>query len=167
MYRITKAYYKFLIPDTSTIDGGTGSPLGDLFLKEIIILIKLYLLNDITGFNLAYSSTFENLKTSNSSYTLDKYASSLVDLIDIIYSLIAVNADLKKQITILENEELALFNQSVNITSVSLSQNTSLKMEYLQYLLLYDINLTNGMFIDSYLEVAKQVLTDNGGQLKF
>jgi hypothetical protein len=40
-------------------------------------------------------------------------------------------------------------------------------MEYLQYLLLYDINLTNGMFIDSYLEVAKQVLTDNGGQLKF
>ncbi len=166
MYRITKAYYKFLTPDTS-IDGGTGSALGDLFLKEIIIMIKLYLQNDITGFNLAYGTTYENLKTSNSSYVLDTYASSLVDLIEIIYSLIAVNADLKRQISILENEELALFNQSVNIKSVSLNQDTSLKLEYLQYLLLYDINLTNGLFIDSYLEVAKQVLDDNGGQLKF
>ena len=42
-----------------------------------------------------------------------------------------------------------IYNKITTYTDVSsiLIQNVSIKLVYLQYLLLYDINLTNGIFI--------------------
>jgi hypothetical protein len=84
---------------------------------------------------------------------------------EIIYSLLLVKQDLQNQITVLEN--LEKYNSpDVKLQGTKqLTQNSSIKLVYLQYLLLYDISLTNGIFIDQYLSEAQQVLDKNGGLL--
>lgn len=46
-------------------------------------------------------------------------------------------------------------------------QNTDLKLEYLQYLITFDINESNGIFLEDKLEIAKQILKDNNYNLKY
>jgi hypothetical protein len=46
-------------------------------------------------------------------------------------------------------------------------QNTDLKLEYLQYLITFDINESNGIFLEDKLEIAKKILKDNNYNLKY
>lgn len=47
------------------------------------------------------------------------------------------------------------------------TQNTDLKLEYLQYLITFDINESNGIFLEDKLEIAKKILKDNNYNLKY
>ena len=47
------------------------------------------------------------------------------------------------------------------------TQNTDLKLEYLQYLIIFDINESNGIFLEDKLEIAKKILKDNNYNLKY
>jgi hypothetical protein len=46
-------------------------------------------------------------------------------------------------------------------------QDTDLKLEYLQYLITFDINESNGIFLEDKLEIAKKILKDNNYNLKY
>jgi len=46
-------------------------------------------------------------------------------------------------------------------------QSTDLKLEYLQYLITFDINESNGIFLEDKLEIAKKILKDNNYNLKY
>jgi hypothetical protein len=84
---------------------------------------------------------------------------------EIIYSLLLVKKDLQSQINILENLEKNQLPKLELQDVKQVSQDSSIKLVYLQYLLLYDISLTNGIFIDQYLAEAQNVLDKNGGLL--
>jgi hypothetical protein len=161
----TKVYYQTL--DT-TGGGGGGGGSGDAnpFVTEALVLLDLYQNNDIPGY-FAELPTYEQLKISNPTYNLNNTSNAVVQLIDIVTSLLIVKEDLENQIYILENEELChMGSGKLTLGSVTINQNSALKLEYLQYLLMYDISLTNGIFMDSYLEEARRVLESNGGILK-
>jgi hypothetical protein len=44
---------------------------------------------------------------------------------------------------------------------------TDLKLEYLQYLITFDINESNGIFLDDKLEISKNILKENNNNLKY
>ena len=47
------------------------------------------------------------------------------------------------------------------------SNDTDLKLEYLQYLISFDINETNGEFVEEKLEIARIILQNNNNKLKY
>jgi len=50
---------------------------------------------------------------------------------------------------------------------INTNNNTDLKLEYLQYLILYDINETNGEFLEDKLNLAREILKNNNYKLKY
>ena len=58
-----------------------------------------------------------------------------------------------------------LKNQNINVGEKIINQDTSLKLVYLQYLLMFNINSSNGIFLDSNLQKAQRVLDLNNGKL--
>jgi hypothetical protein len=91
----------------------------------------------------------------------------LVDLINIINSLIITKNDILEQLRRCELDDLAEYkSRFTKLTEKKIEQNSGIKLVYLQYLLMYDISGTNGLFIDEYLLEAQKVLDANGGLLK-
>lgn len=160
----TKVYYQTV--DSTGGGGGGGDGTGNPFVTEALVLLDLYQKNDIPGY-FAELVNYESLKTSNPTYNLNNTSNAIVQLVDIVTSLLLVKQDLENQIEILENEELCnIKGDRLTVGSVLINQSSALKLEYLQYLLMYDISLTNGIFMDAYLEEARRVLEANGGILK-
>jgi hypothetical protein len=59
-------------------------------------------------------------------------------------------------------------NNANNLSEESnIPNNTDLKLEYLQYLITFDINESNGIFLEDKLEIAKKILKDNNYNLKY
>lgn len=163
----TKVYYTTL--PTTNGGGGTGGSGGingdNPFVTESLVLLDLYNKGNVQGF---YNElpTFQQLKVTNPDYKLNNTSSSVTQLVDIMNSLLIVKKDLEDQIYILENNNFCIsHDNNLNIASVQMTQHSGLKLEYLQYLLLYDIKLTNGIFIDTYLTESRKVLEQNGGIL--
>ena len=61
----------------------------------------------------------------------------------------------------IENIEKSLTNDVVN------NNNTDLKLEYLQYMITFDINESNGEFLEDKLEIAREILKNNNYKLKY
>jgi len=138
----------------------------DPFIHEAITLLYYFNSNNSTSFHNEIDTTYSKLKLAIK-YTNNKVSYTTVQLIDNINSLFITNHDLKNQTNILENELVIKLNlDKIGIDSISLLQNTNLKLVYLQYLLMYDINLSNGLFIDVYLNDAQRVLDSNNGILQ-
>lgn len=158
----TKVYYSTL----ATTNGGGGNGGENPFVTESLVLLNLYNNGNVQGFT-DELPVFQELKVTNPNYKLDNTSLVVTQLVDIMNSLLIVKKDLEDQIYILENNDFCIsHNNNLNINSVQMTQHSGLKLEYLQYLLMYDIKLTNGIFIDIYLKEAKQVLEQNGGILK-
>jgi len=60
-----------------------------------------------------------------------------------------------------------LNDNSILSEETDATQNTDLKLEYLQYLITFDINESNGIFLEDKLEIAKKILKDNNYNLKY
>ena len=77
-----------------------------------------------------------------------------------------VNTDLNKQLIFLENNDLYIINNDrINISSKIITQDTKIKLVYVQYLLMYNISSTNGIFITEYLNNAQRLLNINKGKI--
>jgi hypothetical protein len=98
---------------------------------------------------------------------INNFIETSTDLNKEISVLNIVIDDLKDQLQYCQTDDHTTKLQTdVNLITTTIEQDSSIKLVYLQYLLLYDINLTNGIFMDIYLQEAQQILDDNGGKLK-
>ena len=92
-------------------------------------------------------------------------------LSDLVNNYININIDLQKQINNLENALVIITNKNnlanVVINTKNIEQDTSIKLEYLQYLIMFDISASNGLFLPANLEIAKEVLKNNGNRLQY
>jgi hypothetical protein len=171
----TKPYY-INLPSTGTGgnngSGGTGNgdcncSLINIFNTEVTKLLILYSTNNISGFTKELE-ILVNLEIANPAYKFNDICKNLVKLIYVINSLIVANDDLKIQIKNLETAQYNdLMSSKMMLTELSITQSAGIKLVYLQYLIMYDIKLTNGLFIQAYLDEAQQVLTDNGNVLQY
>lgn len=134
------------------------------FTNEGLILLKSYNQN-INSYINEINNNYTKLKNQYPNYKLEDGSIVISSMSEIIYSLLLVKQDLQNQITVLENLEKYNTPDLKLQETKQLTQNSSIKLVYLQYLLLYDISLTNGIFIDIYLSEAQKVLDQNGGLL--
>lgn len=146
---------------------GSGSTFGSAFIKEAIILLKYYNIDDNILWSAEYDSDYALLKSVSRNYQKDTLAYTLVQLIDNLNSSIIVINNLRSQVTILE-ETLALeHNASYNIlvSGNTLQQNAQLNKVYIQYMLLFNLSATNNIFIPSNLDQAQALLDANAGRI--
>ena len=151
----------------SSLSSGSSNNTNTIaFTNEGLILLKYYNQN-INSYIEEIKTNYTNLKNQYPNYKLEDGSIVISSMSEIIYSLLLVKKDLQNQITVLENLEK---DQSDNLELPNIkqvSQDSSIKLVYLQYLLLFDISLTNGIFIDQYLAEAQKVLDKNGGLLYY
>ena len=134
------------------------------FVAEGLILLNNYN-KSIDSYINEINTNYTNLKNQYPNYRLEDGSLVISSFAEIVYSLLLVKKDLENQISILENiEKPQIEHVGLQVTK-PIEQNSSIKLVYLQYLLLFDISLTNGIFIDQYLQEAQQVLDKNGGLL--
>jgi len=159
----SKTYYITLSTTTSTSEGSSNT---NSFVTTAAELAVAYNKNKKTDYS-NLMVTLNNLKKANTNYVLNSTSNTLVTLINIINSLILTNEDVESQLRLLELQELTECRQSITrLGEKTIEQNSGIKLVYLQYLLMYDITLTNGNFFDEYLLEAQKVLDENGGLLK-
>jgi hypothetical protein len=132
----------------------------------INLLIKHYNKKNIRLFNSDYIK-FNELVTSNNNYKYNQVFNSIVQLINIINLLFNSNVDFKKQLTNYEQTPNILFTPSIIAPKLQIKTKATIKLVYLQYLLLFDISKTNGLFIETYLEIASSILKANNNKLKY
>lgn len=163
--RYTKQYY-ISLPSTANGSGSSDTSINSLFNNVALNLIDAYNTGNKPIFNKTFQE-LQQLKLMNPNYTLTSELNIYIQTIDIINGLINVNADLLNQIRTLEQVTYDhCHDRNINIETYNISQNTQINLVYLQYLLMFDLNVTNGLFIDSYLQQAQVVLDQNGGKLK-
>jgi hypothetical protein len=156
-----KAYYNALS------NSGSGSVVGSAFIKEAIILLNYYNSNNIILWNTEYNSIYAQLKASNQNYQNDTTAYTISQLIDNLNTSIIVTADLRNQVIVLEQTLAIEHNDSSNMVlgSGSIEQNAQLNKVYVQYMLIFNLSSTNGIFIPSNLNKAQNLLDTNAGQI--
>jgi hypothetical protein len=156
-----KAYY------TSLSSSGSGSVFGSAFINEAIVLLRYYNSNNIALWNTEFNSGYAQLKLISTNYKNDKTAYTVSQLIDNLNASIIVANDLRNQINTLQQE---LVEEKVETTNIflgagTIEQNVQLNKVYIQYMLLYSLMATNGVFIPSKLDEAQALLDENGGQI--
>jgi hypothetical protein len=162
--RYTKQYYiQLSTSGNGSID--SSSSLGSLFNNVALNLIDAY----NSGNTNLFQNTFQQLqqlKVQNPDYILTSELNIYIQTIDIINALVNVNSDLLQQITSLEQITYNNCHKNIGLEVYNIQQDTQIDLVYVQYLLMFDLNLTNGLFIDSYLEQARITLEQNEGKLK-
>ncbi len=63
--------------------------------------------------------------------------------------------------------DISVDNIETNLSNEAINNNTDLKLEYLQYMILFDINESNGEFLEDKLEIAREILKNNDYKLKY
>jgi hypothetical protein len=160
----TKRYYNSI---TNTNIFTVESSTTILFNEYILKILDAIWLQDYVKFYVE----IDKLNELKSQYPNYKYTDSLnimVQLVDIVRNFREQIVDLKSQ---LDNLEETLANDTRTGTKISMPetqiiQDTSIKLEYMQYLLMFDINETRGIFLEANLERAREVLKENGFRLR-
>jgi len=150
------------------------SPLNYLFNAEVTKIISYYKNNSIDKFNETIIK-YNKLKKSFSTYALITELSLEAQLVELLRNNMTTVTDLQQQIIKLEssletcmNKENTMYQKGLlTNTDKQLTQDTSIKLEYLQYLLMYDINATNGLFLPAQLDIAAANLKRNNGNLVY
>ena len=135
----------------------------------ITILFNLLIKHNIDGFNQELK-LFNRYRIRNYDYLNIFEQNVIAKLIDNISNYIASVDSMNNQIVILE-QNLLRKTYSEQFTVIAntkyIEQNTKLKLEYIQYMLLFDLNESNGVFIDEYINVAKDLLRINNNVLTY
>ncbi len=163
MYSTTKVYYKKNVYQPNTINSKFNKSFDD----AATTLIDDYKKRKLPSFNDDYVD-FDGLKKDNPTYVDVPRLIIISDLVDIVNVLYNNNVDLATQNENLEEilKQKCNCNDTIGVSNLSLEQDTSIELVYLQYLLLFDISETGGVFIDSNLKIAQNVIDNNGGKLK-
>lgn len=140
-------------------------PSDTLFIDIADKFAKYYINNNLSNFNNLLPA-LSALQKSYPNYKTSIIASTVVNLVNCLSSMINVNNDLNNQLAFLENNDLFIIKQiPIAFPKQTITQNTGLKLVYTQYLLMYDIRASNGIFIQSYLDNAQKVLNFSKGVL--
>jgi hypothetical protein len=73
----------------------------------------------------------------------------------------------QKFVPLLKIFDIIKTNFSDMSIEINTNDNTDLKLEYLQYMILYDINESNGEFLEDKLNLAREILKNNNYKLKY
>ena len=141
------------------------STLDKKFLTLANNIYKYYNKNDKINLKIEISN-LRLLIAMNPLYKNSLISDTINNLINSFNSSLNINTDLLSQLSFIENNDCCIINKNkIYLSNTTINQDTSLKLVYLQYLLMYDIAATNGIFIDIYLENAQNILNSNNGQL--
>lgn len=160
----TKRYYNSISnTNINTVESSTTI----LFNEYIFRILDAIWLQDYIKFYVE----IEKLNQLKAQYPNYKYTDSLnimVELVDLVRNFREQIVDLKSQLTNLE-ETLANDTKcgtKISMPETQIIQDTSIKLEYMQYLLMFDINESRGIFLQANLERAREVLKENGFRLR-
>jgi hypothetical protein len=160
----TKRYYNSISNNNiNTVESSTTI----LFNEYILNILNAIWLQDYDKFY----QEIDKLNELKAQYPNYKYTDSLnimVELVDLVRNFREQIVDLKSQLL---NLEETLSNDikcatKINMPETQIIQNTSIKLEYMQYLLMFDINESRGIFLQANLERAREVLKENGFRLR-
>ena len=163
MYHITKKYY----PNNCSNNCSNNNTHDTPFLKQVKLLISLYYKYNIQNFNNQYIKFYQSFNL----YPNNKHNPSyiiIIRLLQIINNLYNLVTNLKDQISSYENDINPIYNNNnMELQKLDIVQNTSIDLVYMQYLLLFDIEETNGLFLENNLNIARQVLANNNRKLVY
>jgi hypothetical protein len=150
------------------------SPLNYIFNEEVLKIIYYYTNNITDKFN-ASIIKYTQLQKSFSTYSSVTELSIEKQLVDLLRNNMSSIDDLKQQINNLEislnecmNKNSTLYQKKFNsLVDKQLTQDASIKLEYLQYLIMFDISASNGLFLPAQLDIAIDALKNNGGKLNY
>ena len=160
----TKRYYNS-ISNTNIFSVESSTTI--LFNEYILNILDAIWLQDYVKFYVEIDKLNE-LKAQYPNYKYTDSLNIMVQLVDIVRNFREQIVDLKSQ---LDNLEETLANDTKCGTKISMPetqiiQDTSIKLEYMQYLLMFDINESRGIFLEANLERAREVLKENGFRLR-
>ena len=160
----TKRYYNS-ISNTNIFTVESSTTI--LFNQYILNILDAIWLQDYVKFYVEIDKLNE-LKAQYPNYKYTDSLNIMVQLVDIVRNFREQIVDLKSQ---LNNLEETLANDTKCGTKISMPetqiiQDTSIKLEYMQYLLMFDINESRGIFLEANLERAREVLRENGFRLR-
>ena len=160
----TKRYYNS-ISNTNIFTVESSTTI--LFNEYILNILDAIWLQDYVKFYVEIDKLNE-LKAQYPNYKYTDSLNIMVQLVDIVRNFREQIVDLKSQ---LNNLEETLANDTKSGTKISMPetqiiQDTSIKLEYMQYLLMFDINESRGIFLEANLERAREVLRENGFRLR-
>lgn len=160
----TKRYYNS-ISNTNIFSVESSTTI--LFNEYILNILDAIWLQDYVKFYVEIDKLNE-LKAQYPNYKYTDSLNIMVQLVDIVRNFREQIVDFKSQ---LNNLEETLANDTKCGTKISMPetqiiQDTSIKLEYMQYLLMFDINETRGIFLEANLERAREVLKENGFRLR-
>lgn len=160
----TKRYYNS-ISNTNIFTVESSTTI--LFNEYILNILDAIWLQDYVKFYVEIDKLSE-LKAQYPNYKYTDSLNIMVQLVDIVRNFREQIVDLKSQ---LNNLEETLSNDTKCGTKISMPetqiiQDTSIKLEYMQYLLMFDINESRGIFLEANLERAREVLKENGFRLR-
>ena len=160
----TKRYYNS-ISNTNIFSVESSTTI--LFNEYILNILDAIWLQDYVKFYVEIDKLNE-LKAQYPNYKYTDSLNIMVQLVDIVRNFREQIVDLKSQ---LNNLEETLANDTKCGTKISMPetqiiQDTSIKLEYMQYLLMFDINESRGIFLEANLERAREVLRENGFRLR-
>ena len=160
----TKRYYNS-ISNTNIFTVESSTTI--LFNEYILNILDAIWLQDYVKFYVEIDKLNE-LKAQYPNYKYTDSLNIMVQLVDIVRNFREQIVDLKSQ---LNNLEETLANDTKCGTKISMPetqiiQDTSIKLEYMQYLLMFDINESRGIFLEANLERAREVLRENGFRLR-
>lgn len=137
--------------------------------QKILNILKLDL-TDIDNYKNYNNGVvkYNNLKLHYPIYKKSTDLNIISQLINYINFYVENIKNLNNQLTSLEQKlsDMESSNSYIYTSSYNINQNTSLKLEYVQYLLLFDINASNGVFLKSHLDIAKHLLSINNNRLQ-
>jgi len=160
----TKRYYNS-ISNTNIFTVESSTTI--LFNEYILNILDAIWLQDYVKFYVEIDKLNE-LKAQYPNYKYTDSLNIMVQLVDIVRNFREQIVDLKSQLLnieeILANDKKC--GDKISMPETQIVQDTSIKLEYLQYLLMFDINESRGIFLESNLERAREVLKENGFRLR-
>jgi hypothetical protein len=160
----TKRYYNS-ISNTNIFTVESSTTI--LFNEYILNILDAVWIQDYNKFYIEIDKLNE-LKAQYPNYKYTDSLNIMVQLVDIVRNFREQIVDLKLQLQNLE-ETLSnniKTNSRISMPETQIIQDTSIKLEYMQYLLMFDINESRGIFLEANLERAREVLRENGFRLR-
>ena len=160
----TKRYYNS-ISNTNIFTVESSTTI--LFNEYILNILDAVWMQDYNKFYIEIDKLNE-LKAQYPNYKYTDSLNIMVQLVDIVRNFREQIVDLKLQLQNLE-ETLAInikTNSRISMPETQIVQDTSIKLEYMQYLLMFDINESRGIFLEANLERAREILKENGFRLR-
>ena len=176
----TKSYYSSQSQNSQTNSKSNSFSYSsnNIFNKQIqkivLILTNSDSTNDKNKINSLFLKEINNLnilKKQLPNYSIVTELVLMTQLVNIVNNYININSDLYSQINNLEEAISFAVSAQSNSNYITnkkvLVQDTQINLEYMQYLIMFNIQESNGLFLDNNLQIAIELLRNNGNRLQY